>query len=288
LSFHFLLLVLLFAFTIAYVLAMKVASNRIDHRTAPIFISAWALLGLAVTWPFLGAGLWKSGAPLLMAQPWLVALAAIKGALMYSRSIRGQQLTQASLSSSNYVRPMSIGMIAIVNFMLGEKLTHAQWASSLGLCLVSVVFFFKGHLSEFTRREKIYYADLVGFNVTLAAIDFAVIKGSNWFCDLVIGNVVLLVVGLACNRRAPEVLKVAFFSGPAIVAGFLFSATEQLKFYQQVTINPISMVLTVQALSQPIIMVLSAHIWKERTMREQLIWGMAAFALVTLPFLIGL
>lgn len=284
-SFGLLLLTLLFFLTIAYAISMKVCSGRIDHRTAPLFISAWALIGLAATWP-LNGHLWHEGLPRLAAQPWLAPLAAVKGLLMYSRYIRGQQLTQVSLSSSNYVRPMSVGLIAVVNFMLGEKLTPAQWGAALGLCLLSVGFFFRGHLSDFTRREKLYYADLVGFNVALAAIDLVVIRGSNWMCDLLIGNLALLAVALVSSRRSPEVLRAAFLHPAAIVAGVLFAVTEQVKFFQQVTINPISLVLTVQALTPPVILVLSAVVWKERTVKEQLIWGLSAFILVVFPFLI--
>jgi len=41
-------------------------------------------------------------------------------------------------------------------------------------------------------------------------------------------------------------------------------------------------VIITQALTKPVILVLSAVIWKERTVKEQLAWGAAAF-IITLP-----
>jgi drug/metabolite transporter (DMT)-like permease len=102
---------------------------------------------------------------------------------------------------------------------------------------------------------------------------------------VIVTYAVVFTVACVWNRRNPAVFKSAVLSWTAALAGISYAATELVKFYQQVTINPVSVVVTVQAMTKPVILVLSALIWKERTVKEQLAWGLAAFV-ITLPLFI--
>ena len=108
----------------------------------------------------------------------------------------------------------------------------------------------------------------------------------NWFSVLLVSNIVLLTLGLLVNRSNKAVLRHAFMNKTAALAGIFYMAAELVKFYQQVTINPVTVVITVQAATKPVILILSAIVWRERTVREQLIWGILAF-LVTLPLFLS-
>ncbi|MCK5518951.1 MAG: hypothetical protein KAI61_06010 [Alphaproteobacteria bacterium] len=279
-----LLLILLFLLTIGHLLTLKVCSVKLDHRTAPIFISIWTLLGIAGVSPVFGH-LWAEGWEKFMAEPHLLALSVLKGCLLYLLFVISQELIKESLSSNHYVRPMSIGLIAIVNSTLGEQLNMGQWFAALGLCVLSAAFFFKGHLSDLSRRGKITYIKLVVLSVFLSSLDHVLTKNSNWFSLLLVSNTVLLFLSLALNRKRIAVLKDALFHKAALLAGFFFMATELVKFYQMVSINPVSVVVTVQAATTPVILVLSAFLWKERTVREQLVWGVLAFIVSLALFL---
>jgi len=118
--------------------------------------------------------------------------------------------------------------------------------------------------------------------VVLAVVDQIVLPRANWYSYLWVFNSVLLAVSLGMNFRQAAVLKSAALHPAAIAAGVFYMATELTKFYQMVSINPVSVVVTAQAMTKPVILVLSALIWKERTVKEQLVWGVAAF-LITLP-----
>lgn len=275
-----LLLLLLFLLTIAHLVSLKVCSVTVDHRTAPLFISGWTLLGLLISCPVFGH-LLPEGAAAFMAAPALLLLAAFKGALLWFLLVASQSLMKESLSSRHYVTPLSVGLIAGVNSFLGEKLSTQQWLSALGLCLLSAGFFFKGHLSTLSQGAKRDYALLVAISVILAAVDQAVLKSVNWYAYTLATNLVLLA--LALTRAGAEIARTALLHKSAALAGSLYAATELVKMYQQVAINPVTAVVTVQAVTKPVILVLSALVWKERTVREQLAWGLAAFALVTLP-----
>lgn len=275
------LLILLFFLTIGHLVTLKLCSVKLDHRTAPIFISVWTLIGLAIVAPVYGH-LWAEGWEKFMARPWLLLLAVGKGGLLYFLFVISQDLMKVSLSSRHYVTPLAVGLIAIVNSFLGESLTAAQWLSCLGLCVLAAGFFFKGHLSDLDRRARLSYAALVGLSVILSALDQVLTKNTNWFSLLLVSNIILLAVSVALNGARKEVLKSALFSRAAALAGIFYAATELVKFYQMIAYNPVSVIAVVQAMTKPVILVLSALIWKERTVREQLAWGVLAF-LAALP-----
>lgn len=276
-----LLLLLLFALTIGHLVTLKVCSLKLDHKTAPLFISIWTLLGLALTWPLYGH-LWFEGWEKFMARPELLALAAGKGLLLCYLFVVSQQLMQVSLSSRHYVTPLAIGIITISNSFFGESLKPHEWFSSLGLCALAIGFFLKGHLSDLDRAGRLAYGKLVLIAAVLSVIDQIVTKDVNWYALLVVCYTVALAAGLVSNLKSRENFRTAAVHRTAILAGIFYAATELVKFYQQVSINPVSVVVTVQAMTKPVILVLSALIWKERTVKEQLVWGGLAF-LVTLP-----
>lgn len=275
------LLGVLFLLTIGHLVTLKVCSVRLDHRTAPVFISIWTLFGLLCVSPFFGH-LWPEGWQKFTASPVLLALALFKGALLYLLFVVSQELMQMSLSSRHYVTPLAVGLIAISNAFLGENLTAGQWTAALGLCALSAAFFLKGHLSDLSLRGRLAYVKLVGISVVLSSLDHVLTRDVNWFALLLVSNAVLLSVSLALNIKNIALLKTALLHKSAALAGLFYMATELVKFYQQVSINPVTAVVTVQAMTKPVILILAALIWKERTVREQLVWGTLAF-LVTLP-----
>lgn len=277
-----LLLLLLFVLTIAHLVTLKICSVRLDHRTAPVFVSVWVLAGLAATAPVF-ADLWRDGFAFLQQHPLMLSLAVGKGVLLYVLLVVSQQLMQISLSSRHYVTPLAVGILSVTNALLGEQLAPGQWASALGLCALAAAFFFKGHLSDLDNRSRIHYAMLVGLSVLLGSLDHALLsRGMNWCMLLGVSHVVLLLLSVVLLRGQMMVWKSALFAAPAILAGLTYAATELVKFYQQVSINPVTTVVTVQASTKPVIMLLAAWVWKERTAREQLVWGVMAL-LVMLP-----
>lgn len=272
-----LLLLLLFVLTIGHLLSLKVCSVSLDHRTAPVFISLWTLTGLALTYPVFGH-LLPEGIVQIDARPWLLVVMALKSVLLYVLLVESQSLMKVSLSSRHFVTPLAVGLMAFVNWSLGEVLTPQQWAASLGLCLLALLFLMKGHLADLGRAGRLTYAKLVLLSVLLAALDMKALKSVNWYTLLLVTNAVLLLIGVVVNRQRRGVLKAAFLSPTAAVAGLFYAATELVKFYQQVQINPVTVVVMVQACTKPVILVLSALIWKERTVKEQALWGGLVFA----------
>lgn len=278
-------LLALFILTLGHILSLKVCSMVLDHRTAPIFISLWVLIGLLMATPTFGH-LLVDALPHLLANPYLIALMVLKGVILYYMNVAAQKLTAVSLSSRHYVTPMAVGLIALSNGLLGESLSLIQWLGAMGMCLAALAFFFKGHLADLTNDGRRIYLLLVAVVVVLASLDQVLISNTNWYTLLLVSNITLLVLSLLLTSRVEGLLKQALFHRSAIIAGAFYMATELLKFYQQVTINPITVVVAVQAGTKPLVLLLAAWMWKERTLREQLLWGAMAFILL-LPLIFG-
>ena len=270
-------LAVLFGLTVVYKILLKRCSAVLDHKSVPVFIGVWVLIGLALASPLYAAAAWT----LTTAHPLVIALAMAKGGLLYMTLLWGQRLMRESLSSSLYTSPMSIGAIAIINFMLGERLAGLQWFSAVSVCLLSCLFFLRGHLSEMSRQAKRDYAIIVVLLVAMGGMDQFGISHIGWYGYLAVSNVVLLAIGLARHGD----IKNAVFNRLALPAGILFAVCELFKFYQSVTINPVTAVILTQNLATPVLLGLSAVVWKERTVKEQLIWGALAFALSVPLFL---
>lgn len=275
----------LFVLTIAHLISLKLCSNRLDHRTAPLFIGGWTLIGLAASYPMFG-GLLGAGLLAFAAHPWLGALVIAKGCLLYVLLVGSQDLMKVSLSSRHYVTPLAVGLLAICNWALGEQLGAGQWFSALGLCLLAGAFLLRGHAADLGQQGRRVYARLVVLVVATGVLDHFVLSHVDWYSYLLLSNIVLLALAVGLNARNLPLLRDAALHPLALFAGVIYAATELLKFYQQVSINPVTAVVLTQAMTKPVILVLSALIWHERTLREQLIWGLLAFA-VALPMFFG-
>lgn len=276
-----LLLALLFGLTILHLVTLKVCSVTLDHRTAPLFISVWTLAGLAATAPLFGH-LWAEGWAKFMANPAILGLTILKGGLLCYLFVLSQELMKVSLSSRHYVTPMAVGIMTVSNSFFGEKLMPHELFAGFALCALAVTFFLKGHLSELDKRGRLAYAKLVLISAGLSTLDQVITKESNWYALLTVSYIVVFVMAVVWNFRTPANFRAAMLTRNAALAGILYAATELVKFYQQVTINPVTVVVITHALTKPVILVPPALIWKERTVKEQLVWGGLAF-LIALP-----
>lgn len=258
----------------------KVCANNLDHRTAPIFISVFILFGILITLPWFG-GLLIEGFEKIGAHYLILFLCMFKGILFWYGTYENQKLKKESLSSTYYVAPLSLAFIACINSFLGEVLEPKQWISIIGLCSVSCLFFFKGHLQDLDPSLKKTYFKLALIFTVLGVIDHYTVFHSNWYTLLFISNLTLLCVCLS-KRNSLEVWKTALFNKMAVMGGATFLVFEFVKFYPMVSMIPVSVILLVQVATTPIVFVLSALIWGERSWQEQFVWGLCSVGFIVL------
>ena len=273
-----LFIIIFFALAIAKPLAYKLCALKLDHRAAPIFISTYILLGVALTMPWFH-DLFVEGIEQLISMPLILSLCLLKGVIFWYASYGGQQLTHNSLSYARYTLPPALAIAAIINVFFGEILTLVEWVAVIGLALSGIAFFLKGHIQDLDHPTKILFVKLVGALVCLIVLDHITISHSNWYVLLFTSNVAVFVVCLL-YRKPLAVWKSAIFSKLGMLGGLLMVTYEFVKFYPMVTLVPVTVMSTVQAAATPIVLVLTAMIWGERTWKEQLIWGVLAIGFI--------
>lgn len=277
------LLFALFLFNILSSMAFKRASHSLPHDIGPVYTCGWILIGL-ILWFCFSNTLFFEGINDVREAPILAGLLLLKGVFIWVLFSKGMELTQYSLSARSYLLPSSIGFIAIINNFLGESLTLQQWVAVIGLFILGVSFFFRGHIQALSKQGRLLFLFLIFTTICCATLDQLILSDTNWFVLLLFTNLVALSVSFS-KKISGEYLKAAFVSAKAVMAGVAFMVTEMLKFYLMVSIFPMSVVISVQVATIPIILVLSAVIWGERGWKEQLIWGILSAGLLLLLFI---
>lgn len=272
------LLLAIFGLTIIYKIQLKMCSNVMEPAVVPLFISLWVLIGIALTFPVFGS-LWFEAWNVLRLHPFLLLLCILKGVVIYFSFFPSQRLMKSSMSTHLYVWPIALGLVAIINAFIGENLTPVQWVSVAGVCLLSAGFFFYGHARDLNAQDRRLYFSLTGFCILLAVLDQYVLRFVNWYAYLTIFYGVALVLSLINHRGHIGRIKRAVFNRMAIISGATFAFVELLKYYQFITYNSVTVTILVQNMATPVLLILSALVWKERTLKEQFIWGILALAL---------
>lgn len=264
-------------------LLYKKASMVLKHDSGPIFTSVWVLLGLIAISPFYGT-LFFDGMHDMASEYWIAALLLLKGCVLWLLFFNGQVLTEQSLSAAKFVLPTALGAIAITNSVLGEVLTLKEWIAALGLCILGVSFAFRGHVQELGAQGRFLFLKLVCLSIIAATLDYIILSHINWYFLLFVTNFLMLFVALL-RRPALTVWKDALFRKESIFAGSVFTVGELLKFYLMVSVLPMTVVISAQVAVIPMILILSALIWGERSWKEQLVWGILSVGLLLLLFL---
>lgn len=279
----YVLLGLLVVLTISSSIAYKVASSRLDHNTAPIYTSLWVIIGLLLVFPAFKQ-LFFDGLITIKVAPFLLLLLLAKGiflwALFYNRLI----LTEKSLSAGIYFLPTALGFIAVINSFLGEQLKTLEWVVALGLCFLGGAFALRGHLQELGFQGRILFFKLVAISIVLATLDQLILTETNWYILLLITNIFMLGVCFV-RKLSIETWRSALLRKEAFLAGSVFSVGELFKFYLMVSILPMSVVISAQVATIPVVLILSALIWGERSWKEQFLWGILSTGLLLLLFL---
>ena len=116
-------------------------------------------------------------------------------------------------------------------------------------------------------------------------VDGVGIKGLNWYMYSIISSGFSLLIAfiiLLCEKKY-EYLKE--LNSPILIAiGLVFAIGEFVILYSMQNYLPVSIAFLFLRLSAPIVMFVSAYIYKERTPKEQLLFGSLA-VLFALPIL---
>jgi hypothetical protein len=255
----------------------KVTAHQLDPDAAPIYISVWTFLGLAITYPFFAELL----VPIELARsaPIVFLFAVLKGPLLWLAAVIHQKVRRESLSTSHYALPVGLALIVLGNAALGETLHGITFLSAIALSLLGVLFVSSGPGKVLSSRGRIKFIYLVLLLVLLGMIDRFVLAGSNWYLLLCVSNLTLLITALLFTK-AKSTWVSSFTNRAGIACGLTFVLYELIKFYPMVTKIPVSVITSVEVSTIPVVLILSSIVWKEGTVRSQLVWGLTSLVLM--------
>jgi len=278
-------LLAIFVSSIALAVILKLCSVHLDEKTTPIYMSVWPLIFGLIGAYFYFYPLLYSGTQNLMSHPIAWSLCLLKSGFYWYGCRKVQQLREYSLSSTLYVMPLSLVFAAVVNYFLGETMNLYQWCGVLGLSIIGFLFFFKGHLQTLNFLQKKWYFEIVIITTIMICIDHYVISYSNWYVLLMLTSLMMVILSLVFIRDI-SIWKKALFNPYAVIAAIFFTLYEFVKFYPMVTLLPVSSIVAVETSAIPIIFIITALVWKEGKVTEQLLWGILSM-LFTGALLLG-
>ncbi|MCL2629761.1 MAG: hypothetical protein FWD33_03710 [Alphaproteobacteria bacterium] len=189
-----------------------------------------------------------------------------------------------SNSSATFGLLIGFGAAVPINvWLLGETLPLHKALSCIALGIVGLIFFLRGAASELSLGNKLKFIAAVMFFMIPVSMDFLALERSNWF---MVGMSVAVAYFLTSMISLKGGFDRAFISAlprPIFwVIGTVGIVIFNLAKYVQGEVLGASLTYAFIRLSVPIVMVLSAYIYRERTPREQLLFGAASY-LVALP-----
>lgn len=210
----------------------------------------------------------------------------IKGILLYLSLKFFADIAKESNSSSVFAGFISLGIGAMINsFVLSDNLTYPQLFSCIALSILGVIFFIKGpacDLSRHTKKIFILLTIVIAINMVTDKIG---ISGLNWYIYCIISSTIGFLISAFFLLKEKQYNYFKQLKHPTLMAiGLVFTIGEFIILYSMQTFIPVSMAFLFMRIATPIIMILSAYIYKERTPKEQLLFGILAL-LLALPIL---
>ncbi|MHA1540093.1 MAG: hypothetical protein ACTSXQ_06430 [Alphaproteobacteria bacterium] len=269
-----------FLVCVARPIAFRPLAVAYPMRVSAIVTAVWAVIAVLASLPFMYERLLLTSVPLIV-----IGLSLLKGVIFWYSAQEAQNIRKESVSSSVFFGPIGVGGAMVINnLFFGEGLSLFQILSILFISIVSLFFFSHGHAKTLTRGAKKSFVFMVLFLVYFLVCDHIVISETNWYFHMVLTTISF---SIACflNRVSREELKISLFNPKAIIAGISFGFGEFVLLLPMVTIIPVSIAGVFGLLSVPVVMLLSARVWKENKWQEQALFGGLIF-LVTVPLIL--
>jgi len=134
------IMALFFAIALGRSLTMRQCSVYSTPSATALLQGNMLLIACVLSLPFLGHYLLTAKESLL-ASPWLILVSISKGLIFWLFMLCSQALRRISNSSTEFRMPLTVGVVAVVNMFLGEKLPQHVWlaASILFLSALSLL-----------------------------------------------------------------------------------------------------------------------------------------------------
>ena len=275
---------LLLASWVARPFLYKPAAKYFKPEISSLFTSCWLLVGLAVTFPFLGHLLEFKGQNVLFSPYILISI--YKGVTLFYLISMQQAINKNSTSSSVFLGFIALALGALVNnLFFHENLGLVKVVCIVCFGVLGFLFLQKGDAKRLSRKDLYYFIIVAVIMASYTVADHLAIPRVGWYAHLLVSSVAMFLTSII-YKSSKDSLKVIFTNKTIIIAGIFYTLSEFFVIYASFNILPVSIVAVFLRLSTPIIMVISAVKYKEQDIKNQLGFGLAALILA-LPIILG-
>ena len=275
---------LLLASWVARPFLYKPAAKYFKPEISSLFTSCWLLVGLVVTFPFLGHLLEFKGQNVLFSPYILISI--YKGVTLFYLISMQQAINKNSTSSSVFLGFIALALGALVNnLFFHENLGLVKVVCIVCFGVLGFLFLQKGDAKRLSRKDLYYFIIVAVIMASYTVADHLAIPRVGWYAHLLVSSVAMFLTSII-YKSSKDSLKVIFTNKTIIIAGIFYTLSEFLVIYASYNILPVSIVAVFLRLSTPIIMVISAVKYKEQDIKNQLGFGLAAIILA-LPIILG-
>lgn len=275
---------LLLASWVARPFLYKPAAKYFKPEISSLFTSCWLLVGLAVTFPFLGHLLEFKGQNVLFSPYILISI--YKGVTLFYLISMQQAINKNSTSSSVFLGFIALALGALVNnLFFHENLGLVKVICIVCFGVLGFLFLQKGDAKRLSRKDLYYFIIVAIIMASYTVADHLAIPRVGWYAHLLVSSVAMFLTSII-YKSSKDSLKVIFTNKTIIIAGIFYTLSEFFVIYASFNILPVSIVAVFLRLSTPIIMVISAVKYKEQDIKNQLGFGLAAIILA-LPIILG-
>ena len=245
------------------------------------FTSIWLMISLIIAFPIFFEVKYIHQFNTLI--PYF-ALSLSKGILLWSVIKLQQVINKESTSSSVFLGFVAMAMGSLVNnLFFKEGLQIIQLMCICGLGILGLFFISLGDAKRLSFSKKKDFFIVTLLMASFSVIDHLCIPKIGWFLHIVVSSVTLFLVCFSRGISKQDYFNV-FRNKQIVLAGIVYCISEFLVIYSSINIMPVSFVTLFMRLAAPIVMIISAIIYQEQSVKNQLSFSLLAF-LLALPLI---
>ncbi len=250
-----------------------------------IFTSIWVLIGLAISWPWLGH-LFLNDWQRICSSPYLL-FSILKGILLYAMVKYQQEVNKYSTSSSVFFGFIATALGSLmINLFFKEGLSLIQLSCICALGVLGGIYYAYGDAKRLSQQGKKEFLLIILLSAVFMVCDHLAISEVGWYTHLLFSYIFMFLTCLFYGISRQDYARV-FKNKIMARAGIVYACSEFLIIYASVNILPVSLVSVFMRIAAPTVMIISAIKYHEQTWKNQLLFGSLALLLALPLMLIG-
>lgn len=247
-----------------------------------VFTAVWLLIGCLVLFPFCGGDVefFRN-----IGSKWAYfVISVVKGGILWVVIKLQQEINKESTSSSVFLGFIAMALGSLVNnLFFKEGLQITQLVCIVALGGLGGAFLKIGDAQRLDKRDKFNFIFVAVLTAMFSVCDHLAIPQVGWYGHLWGSSLALFVMCCAYGISKDDFYQV-FRNKYLVIAGIVYVVSEFLIIYASIKIMPVSFVAVFMRMAAPVVMLISAVIYREQSLTNQLVFSFLAL-MFALPLL---